>query len=126
MLECELSRAPIDKVEWLKDGKPLGRPSKRMVVEQDNKGTVHRITFTSVTDEDLGVYTIRVEKLTSESRLEMKGMSVRCMHYRYSLSYTSLYLIQVSDAFWQSTLAVLLEVPLHLLYVPVQSHSVHC
>lgn len=73
VLECELSRSPRDKVQWLKDGKPLGRLPSRIKVEEDVKSTVHRLVFTQLTDDDLGVYTIRVEKLESQGRIDMKG-----------------------------------------------------
>ena len=73
VLECELSRAPREKVEWLKNGKPLGRVPDRVRVEEDKNGTVHRIVFKTLDDEDLGTYTIRAEKLSSEAHVEMKG-----------------------------------------------------
>lgn len=73
VLECELSRVPREKVQWLKDGKPLGRVPDRVRVEEDKKGTVHRIVFKTLEEEDLGTYTIRVEKLSSEAHVEMKG-----------------------------------------------------
>ncbi|OON23522.1 hypothetical protein X801_00573 [Opisthorchis viverrini] len=74
ILECELSRAPRDKVHWLKEGKPLGRLPDRIRVEDDANGTIQRLAFQSLQDDDLGVYTIKVEKLSSEARLDMKGM----------------------------------------------------
>lgn len=77
VLECELSRAPRDKVQWLKDGKPLGRLPDRVRVEEDADGRVHRLVFSPLQDDDLGVYTIRVEKLSSEARVDMKGRHFR-------------------------------------------------
>ncbi|CAI2737256.1 unnamed protein product [Dicrocoelium dendriticum] len=72
VLECELSRAPRDKVQWLKDGKPLGRTPDRVRVEEASDGRVHRIVFSALEDGDLGVYTIRVNGLSSEARVDMK------------------------------------------------------
>ncbi|VDQ07737.1 unnamed protein product [Trichobilharzia regenti] len=72
MLECELSRSPRDKVQWLKDVKPLNLLSKRISVEESDDGRIHRIKFPTLTDDDLGVYTIKVEKLSSEAKLTMK------------------------------------------------------
>ncbi|KAF5393987.1 Immunoglobulin I-set domain protein, partial [Paragonimus heterotremus] len=72
VLECELSRAARDKVQWLKDGKPLGRVPDRIRVEEDAGGRVHRLVFSPLQEEDLGVYTIRVDKLSSEARVDMR------------------------------------------------------
>ncbi|KAF8563128.1 hypothetical protein P879_12048, partial [Paragonimus westermani] len=72
VLECELSRAARDKVQWLKDGKPLGRVPDRVRVEEDAGGRVHRLVFSPLQEEDLGVYTIRVDKLSSEARVDMR------------------------------------------------------
>ncbi|RTG81358.1 uncharacterized protein DC041_0003213 [Schistosoma bovis] len=73
ILECELSRTPRDKVQWLKDGKPIGRLPDRVTIEELENGKIHRVKFTSLMDDDLGVYSLRVEKLSSECRLDMKG-----------------------------------------------------
>uniref|UniRef100_A0A182ZZG7 Immunoglobulin I-set domain protein n=1 Tax=Echinostoma caproni TaxID=27848 RepID=A0A182ZZG7_9TREM len=72
VIECELSRKPREKVQWLKDGKPLGRLPDRVRVEEDANGTVHRVVFTSLQDEDLGQYTIRVEKLSGDARVDLR------------------------------------------------------
>ncbi|CAH8650314.1 unnamed protein product [Schistosoma haematobium] len=72
ILECELSRTPRDKVQWLKDGKPIGRLPDRVTIEELENGKIHRVNFTSLMDDDLGVYSLRVEKLSSECRLDMK------------------------------------------------------
>ncbi|THD17988.1 Titin [Fasciola hepatica] len=73
VLECELSRKPREKVQWLKDGKPLSsRLPDHMRVEEDANGTVHRVIFTSLQDEDLGQYTIRVEKLSGDARVDLR------------------------------------------------------
>ncbi|VDP55886.1 unnamed protein product, partial [Schistosoma curassoni] len=72
ILECELSRTPRDKVQWLKDGKPIGRLPDRVTIEELENGKIHRVKFTSLMDDDLGVYSLRVEKLSSECRLDMK------------------------------------------------------
>ncbi|VDO88852.1 unnamed protein product [Schistosoma mattheei] len=76
ILECELSRTPRDKVQWLKDGKPIGRLPDCVTIEELENGKIHRVKFTSLMDDDLGVYSLRVEKLSSECRLDMKGMSI--------------------------------------------------
>ncbi|CAH8628965.1 unnamed protein product [Schistosoma margrebowiei] len=72
ILECELSRTPRDKVQWLKDGKPIGRLPDRVTIEELENGKIHRVKFISLMDDDLGVYSLRVEKLSSECRLDMK------------------------------------------------------
>ncbi|CAH8289010.1 unnamed protein product, partial [Heterobilharzia americana] len=71
-LECELSRAPREKMQWFRDGKTLSRLPDRIKVEELEDGKIHRIVFHPLTDEDLGVYSVKVENLTSEARLEMK------------------------------------------------------
>ncbi|TGZ75266.1 hypothetical protein CRM22_000479, partial [Opisthorchis felineus] len=72
VIECEFSRAPREKVQWLKDGKPLGRAPERVRVEEDADGTVHRLFFQPLQDEDLGTYAIKVEKLVSEANVDMR------------------------------------------------------
>lgn len=73
VLECELSRKPREKVQWLKDGKPLSsRLPDRMRVEEEASGMVHRLVITSLHDEDLGQYTIRVEKLSGDARVDLR------------------------------------------------------
>ncbi|CAH8293327.1 unnamed protein product, partial [Schistosoma turkestanicum] len=74
ILECELSRTPRDKIQWFKDGKALpSRLPSRIKVEELENGKVHRITFSPLTDEDLGVYSVKVENLTNEARVDMKS-----------------------------------------------------
>ncbi|KAK4474302.1 hypothetical protein MN116_000353, partial [Schistosoma mekongi] len=73
ILECELSRTPREKIQWLKDGKTLAsRLPTRMRIEELENGKVHRITFSPLTEEDLGVYSVKVENLSSEARVDMK------------------------------------------------------
>uniref|UniRef100_A0A5K4F5G0 Titin n=1 Tax=Schistosoma mansoni TaxID=6183 RepID=A0A5K4F5G0_SCHMA len=74
ILECELSRTPRDKIQWFKDGKALpSRLSSRIKVEELENGKVHRIIFSPLTEEDLGYYSVKVENLTSEARVDMKS-----------------------------------------------------
>ncbi|VDQ10547.1 unnamed protein product [Trichobilharzia regenti] len=73
-LECELSRASREKVQWLKDGKVLSRLPDRIKIEELDNGKVHRIVFNPISEDDLGVYSIRVEKLSSQATLDMKSM----------------------------------------------------
>jgi hypothetical protein len=73
VLECELSRAPGEKVQWLKNDKPLVRIPDHVRVEEDKNGTVHRIVFKRLEEEDLATYRIEVGKLSSEAHVEMKG-----------------------------------------------------
>ncbi|OON14170.1 immunoglobulin domain protein [Opisthorchis viverrini] len=75
VVECELSRTPQGKVQWLKDGKPLSRLPDRVRIEEDSNGTVHRLVFHPLTEEDLGVYTIKADKISSEARVDMKSES---------------------------------------------------
>lgn len=97
ILECELSRTPRDKIQWFKDGKALpSRLSSRIKVEELENGKVHRIIFSPLTEEDLGVYSVKVENLTSEARLDMKSellITVNRAHtesrFYYSLFYFS-------------------------------------
>jgi len=78
-LECELSRRPKDNVKWLKDGKALpSRLPTRMRIEDGKSSTIHRIVFTSLTEEDLGQYTAQVEKLSTTGKIEMKGELTFC------------------------------------------------
>ena len=77
VLECELSRAPKDKVQWLKDGKPLSRLPAHVRVEEDANGTVHRLIFDKLQDDDLATYSIKADKLTGEARVDMKSESFR-------------------------------------------------
>ncbi|VDO92469.1 unnamed protein product [Schistosoma mattheei] len=73
ILECQLSRTPREKIQWFKDGKALpSRLSSRIKVEELENGKVHRIIFSPLTEEDLGVYSVKVENLTSEARVDMK------------------------------------------------------
>ncbi|VDD78957.1 unnamed protein product, partial [Mesocestoides corti] len=73
ILECELSRKPREQPKWLRNGKPLpSRLPKGVSVEEDKQSTIHRITFTELTEEDLGEYTLQVEKIASTGGVEMK------------------------------------------------------
>lgn len=79
VLECELSRKPREPVKWLHNGKPFGvKPRQQGVtVEEEKQATIHRITFTQLTDEELlGEYTLQVENIASTGGVEMKGESV--------------------------------------------------
>lgn len=74
VLECELSRKPKEPVKWLHNGKPLpSRLPKGVTVEEEKQSTIHRITFTELTEDDLGEYTVQVEKIASTGGVEMKS-----------------------------------------------------
>ncbi len=44
-----------------------------MKIEEEQSSIVHRIVFTSVTEEDLGEYSAVVENVTSTGKLSMKS-----------------------------------------------------
>lgn len=74
VLECELSRKPKEPVKWLHNGKALtSRLPKGVTVEEEKQSTIHRIAFTELTEDDLGEYTVQVEKIASTGGVEMKG-----------------------------------------------------
>ncbi|KAL5960611.1 Obscurin, partial [Taenia solium] len=74
VLECELSRKPKEPVKWLHNGKPLpSRLPRGVTVEEEEQSTIHRITFTELTEDDLGEYTVQVEKIASTGGVEMKS-----------------------------------------------------
>lgn len=73
-LECELSRKPKEQPKWLRNGKPMpSRLPKGVTVEEEKQSTIHRVIFTELTDEDMGEYTLQVEKIISTGSIEMKG-----------------------------------------------------
>ncbi len=74
VLECELSRRPTEELKWLRSGKPLpSRLPKHVSVDELKGKTVHRLTLTEVTEEELGEYTVQVENIASTGKLDMKG-----------------------------------------------------
>ncbi|VEL09741.1 unnamed protein product [Protopolystoma xenopodis] len=80
-LSCQLSRAPRTPIIWTKDKRlllPDGGDSKRVHIEEDMKGTVHRIIFDKIVETDLGVYSIQAEKVLSTARLDMRRSI--CLH----------------------------------------------
>ncbi|VDO02495.1 unnamed protein product, partial [Rodentolepis nana] len=71
VFECELSRPSREKVEWRKDGKVLPRQlTKHIHVTEEKDGTVHRIVFDDVKEEDTGDYTIQAEEVISKGKME--------------------------------------------------------
>ena len=96
VLECELSRKPKEQVKWLHNGKPLpSRLPKGVTVEEEKQSTIHRITFTELTDEDLGEYTAQVEKIASTGGVEMKGGCVSC--FTHACVYVCVDAVSVTD-----------------------------
>lgn len=77
IFECELSRPSREPIKWTKNGKPMPGLPKHASVEQDKNGTVHRIVFTGMQEEDLGEYTILAEEVTSKGKIEMRSKLLR-------------------------------------------------
>uniref|UniRef100_A0A0R3SNC2 TITIN protein n=2 Tax=Hymenolepis diminuta TaxID=6216 RepID=A0A0R3SNC2_HYMDI len=73
VLECELSRKPRDSVKWLKNGKALpSRLPSNITIDEKSGSTVHSISISKVTEEDLGEYTVQVESISSTGKLDMQ------------------------------------------------------
>lgn len=73
-LECEISRASRDKVQWFKDDKPLDcLTNKQMIIEELENGTTHRLIIRPLVEENLGLYSIKIEELRCEARVDMKS-----------------------------------------------------
>lgn len=69
-----MSRPSREPVEWRKDGKPLPKKLPEHVhVTEDKNGTVHRIVFDDVKEEDTGDYTITAEDVVSKGKIEMRS-----------------------------------------------------
>lgn len=75
-LTCTLSRTPLEKVQWLKEGKPFALVKNNVKIEEDKNGTVHCIVFNPFTEDDVGNYSICVEKVSSSCSVQLKGMYV--------------------------------------------------
>jgi len=69
-MTCEVSK-PNQKVQWLKDGKPI-RPDKKTKVEVDGK--VHKLTIPKSDLGDQAVYTVKVGDEVTTGKLSVSGV----------------------------------------------------
>lgn len=73
-LTCTLSRTPREQVQWFKNGKPFVAVKSNVKIEQNSNGTVHSIIFSQFTEDDIGDYSICVEKISSNANANLQGM----------------------------------------------------
>ena len=98
ILECELSRKPRESVKWLKNGKALPpRLPSHITIDEKSGSTVHSVSFTKITEEDLGEYTIQVENISSTGKLDMQGT----LKSKYTVLYASQQNYMIS--FWHNS-----------------------
>lgn len=69
-LSCELSK-PNQKVQWLKDGKPI-KPDKKTKIEVDGK--VHKLTIPKSEVGDAADYTLKVGDDETSGKLSVSGV----------------------------------------------------
>ncbi len=70
VMSCEVSK-PGQKVQWLKDGKPI-KMDKNTKVEVDGK--VHKLTIPKSELGDQAEYTVKLGDQTTTGRLEVSGV----------------------------------------------------
>lgn len=71
-MSCEVSK-PDQKVQWLKDGKPI-RPDRKTKMTSDGK--VHRLSITKSDFDDAADYTAKVGDETTTGKLKMVDKGV--------------------------------------------------
>ena len=69
VFECEVTKADI-KPQWLKADKALRKSDK---VEISSKNGIHRLVVKEANGDDVGDYTIKLDKLVSKAKLTIKG-----------------------------------------------------
>ncbi len=91
VLECELSRRPKEDVKWYKNGKPLpSRLPKNVSIDEEKGKTIHRLSLSSIGDDDLGEYSVKVENVSTSCNLEMKGtFPILPLHFRMNTNLTT-------------------------------------
>lgn len=73
ILECELSKRPKEPVKWYKNGRPMpSRLPAHVAIEEEKGQTRHRLALSTVTDEDIGEYSVKVEKISTTGSIDMK------------------------------------------------------
>lgn len=69
IFDCEITKDNI-KAQWSKDTKIIRKSDN---IDITSKAGIHKLVVKAATADDIGQYSIKLDKMTSEAKLTIKG-----------------------------------------------------